>query len=657
MVRTSLIAAALVGGLAFAAAVPSDALAATPRRVALVVGNSAYQNAAKLPNPVRDATAIADMFTKAGFDVVSTKRDVGNLDFKRALREFRDAAATADVAVLYYAGHGVELNGTNYLVPVDARLKNSYDAEDEAVTLERVFQAIEPAKRLKLVILDACRDNPFIKKMERNIASRAVVGGSGLGQVNISMSNTLIAYAARAGQTAEDGDGDHSPFTTALLTHLTTPGLDVRNAFGYVRDDVVKVTASQQEPFIYGSLGGGNISLMPEPEKAAAPVAASNDSIRSDYQLAEKIGTKEVWNSFLDSHPKGFYADLARAQLSKLGEQKVAALTNPPVAAEPAPRALPQVEAPPAANTPSSDEQRAWDKLKDSTDLAAIKKFIERYPRSPLAVAAQHRVEILERAAKEREDAAREAAKKREDDARQAAKQREDEAARQKAADAERQRLEKEAAQRKADDERKAKAAEIERQRLEKEAAQRKADEERAAKAATDAERAKIEREAAQRREEDARKAKAAEAERQKAELEASLRREEEERKARAAEAEKQKAQQQASKPVEPAKPAEETKQEASKPSVDEKQKAADEKRKAEDAERKKTAAREAEEDRKRDAERNRKQQAEKEQRQREAQKQQQERARNSASNSNSSRGSSGGGGHGGAATMTGVGF
>jgi uncharacterized caspase-like protein len=671
MIRTSILVASVIGGLALAIATPGDAFAA--KRVALIVGNSAYQNAAKLPNPVRDAGAIADMFKKAGFDV-SEKRDVGNLDFKRALREFRDAAATADVAVLYYAGHGIELNGTNYLVPVDARLKNSYDAEDEAVTLERVFQAIEPAKRLKLVILDACRDNPFIKKMERNIASRAVVGSGGLGKVDITISNTLIAYAARAGSTAEDGDGDHSPFTTALLSHLTRPGLDVRNAFGYVRDDVMKATANQQEPFIYGSLGGGNISLVPEPEKPAAPAASSADSIRADYQLAEKVGTREIWQSFLQSHPNGFYADLARAQIKKLDSVASLTATTPPIVdTDKVQRAVPPVEAPPpAANAPSSDEQRAWDKLKDSSDVAAIKKFIDRYPRSPLAIAAQHRVEILERMAKEREDKARVE--------REAAKQREEETQRAKAAEAEKQRLEREAAKRKEEDDRKAKAAaDAEKQRLEREAAKRKEEDERRAKADT-AERERLDREAAKRRDEDDRKAKAAEAERQR--LEAAVRREEEDRKARAAEAERErqkqeaakaaddKAQQEAAKAAEEkakleaakaadekakkeaAKPADDkAKQEAARTTEDSKKSAQDEKRKAEEAERKKTAAREAEEE-KRDAERKRKAQAAKEQ-QREAS-QRQERARNQASNS--SRSHSGGGG-GGAPTMTGVGF
>src|ERR1700731_474860 len=149
------------------------------RRVALVIGNSGYQNAPVLPNPARDAKAIAAMFTKAGYDVVSAQYDLGNLDFKRAIRQFEDAVADADIAVIYYAGHGLEIHGINYLIPVDARLKSDRDAEDEAITLERLAASIDGAKKLRVIILDACRDNPFARTMrkERTAALRGVNPG------------------------------------------------------------------------------------------------------------------------------------------------------------------------------------------------------------------------------------------------------------------------------------------------------------------------------------------------------------------------------------------------------------------------------------------------------------------------------------------------
>src|SRR5207253_5110067 len=136
--------------------------------------NSAYQHAPALPNPSRDAKAMLAMFGKAGFDVVTTQYDAGNLQFKRAIRQFEDAASEADIAVIYYAGHGIEIHGQNYLVPIDAKRASDSDAEDEAISIERLAQTVDGAKRLRLVILDACRHNPFprIIKRQRSDALR-----------------------------------------------------------------------------------------------------------------------------------------------------------------------------------------------------------------------------------------------------------------------------------------------------------------------------------------------------------------------------------------------------------------------------------------------------------------------------------------------------
>src|SRR5450631_2614491 len=257
--------------------------------VALVLGNSAYQNVAPLPNPVNDGAVIADTLKQAGFDVVDSRRDLPAAETRRALRDFADRARDADIAVVYYAGHGMEVDGTNYLIPVDAKLERDTDVYDEAFSLDRILLAIEPAKRLRLVILDACRDNPFAKGMRRTIASRSI--GRGLAKIEPMSPNTLIAYSAKAGSTALDGDAKNSPFTLALAQHLTTPGLDVRRAFGFVRDDVMKVTSNRQEPFVYGSLGGDDVPLVPA-TKAAPSTPAPNPQAeaRRDYELALQIG-------------------------------------------------------------------------------------------------------------------------------------------------------------------------------------------------------------------------------------------------------------------------------------------------------------------------------------------------------------------------------
>src|ERR1700730_7127481 len=231
------------------------------RRIALVMGDSAYHSVPSLANPANDASAMAKMFEGAGFDTVQLRLDLKAGDMRRALRDFSDDARDADVAIIYFAGHGIEIQGNNYIVPVDAVLERDIDAFDEAIPLDRLLTVIEPARKLRLVILDACRDNPFNKTMKSTMGSRAV--GRGLAKVEPTSPNTLIAFAAKAGSTASDGDSKHSPFTAALVKYLPTPGLDLRKAFGFARDDVLKATNNKQESFIYGSLGGDDFALVP----------------------------------------------------------------------------------------------------------------------------------------------------------------------------------------------------------------------------------------------------------------------------------------------------------------------------------------------------------------------------------------------------------
>ena len=297
------------------------------KRVALVMGNSGYQHAAKLPNPINDANAVSIMLESAGFEVVELRNDLTNLEMRRTLRDFSERARESDMAVVFYAGHGIEVDGTNFLIPTDAKLDRDIDVEDEAISLDRVMKMIEPARKLRLVILDACRDNPFIKTMKRTMASRSV--GRGLAKVEPTMSDMLIAFAAKPGSTAADGESDHSPFTTALLQHAAQPGLDLRFVFGRIRDEVMKSTNNRQEPTVYGSLGGTAVSLVPGATGAetnsaatAVPQAARPDetapSAWRDYELASEINTKDVWDAYLAAHKTGFYANLARGRRAKL---------------------------------------------------------------------------------------------------------------------------------------------------------------------------------------------------------------------------------------------------------------------------------------------------------------------------------------------------
>ncbi len=232
---------------------PRPAEAALPRRVALVIGNAAYQHAGVLSNPRNDAREVAGVFRRLGFDEVIEHHDLNREGMVQALKTFGDRAAQSEWAVVFFAGHGMEMNGTNYLVPTDAELKRDTHANDELMSLDRVQAKVDAASKIGLVILDACRNNPFAARMVRSAgATRAI--RPGLASVEPD-GNVLVAYAAKHGNVAEDGAGKNSPFTEAILAHIEEPGLEINFLFRRVRDAVRAKTERRQEPFVYGSLG------------------------------------------------------------------------------------------------------------------------------------------------------------------------------------------------------------------------------------------------------------------------------------------------------------------------------------------------------------------------------------------------------------------
>lgn len=220
------------------------------QRVALVIGNGSYRNAGALPNPRNDASAVGKALNDAGFQVV-VAHDLSREQLSATLKEFSALADNAEWAVIYYAGHGIELGGVNYIVPVDAKFSSDRDVSFEAVMLEQVLLSVEGASKLRLVILDACRDNPFAKTMIRSSGSRSV--GKGLGNIEPE-GTTLVAYAAKHGQTAEDGGGRNSPYAAALVRSIQTPGMEINQVFRKVHDDVMAATGKRQQPFTYGAL-------------------------------------------------------------------------------------------------------------------------------------------------------------------------------------------------------------------------------------------------------------------------------------------------------------------------------------------------------------------------------------------------------------------
>lgn len=230
-------------------------------RVALVIGNGAYEAVPRLPNPPADAAAMAGKLRRLGFQVTEGA-DLGKAAMDRIVRRFGEQAGRADVAMVFYAGHGIQVAGRNYLVPVDAKQPaREQDLRYDFVDVAGIMDELAGAKVLRIVVLDACRDNPLAAGLGRTLG-RSLGTTRGLAAPT-GMDNTLVAYATAADAVAEDGTGGNSPFTQALLAHIEDPGLDVRLMFGRVRDEVRRRTGNRQNPFVYASMGGENFAFNP----------------------------------------------------------------------------------------------------------------------------------------------------------------------------------------------------------------------------------------------------------------------------------------------------------------------------------------------------------------------------------------------------------
>jgi peptidoglycan hydrolase-like protein with peptidoglycan-binding domain len=313
--------------MVFAADAAQDS-AKADKRVAFVVGNGAYKNVAQLPNPPIDAKAMAATLRNVGFDVVegtNLNRDT----MTERLLEFGKKAQGADVAVFFYAGHGIAISGTNYLLPVDADIKSEMDVKlGAAINIDLTLDQTMGDAKVKLVFLDACRDNPFAAKIKSN-ATRSVSVGSGLAEMK-SGEGTLIAFATGPGQTALDGqEGTNSPFTRALIAHITTPGIEIQQAMTEVRAQVNEETNKGQLPWGHTNLIG-SVFLNPAAPSAAAaagspstPVAVASTGGGSDVELEfwrsiKDSNKPEELNAYLSSYPNGQFKSLALARIASL---------------------------------------------------------------------------------------------------------------------------------------------------------------------------------------------------------------------------------------------------------------------------------------------------------------------------------------------------
>ncbi|WP_314961573.1 caspase family protein [Bradyrhizobium cosmicum] len=307
----------------------SISAAKADRRVAFVVGNGSYKNVAQLPNPPIDAKAMAATLRNVGFEVIEGS-NLTRDQMTEKLLDFGRKAQGSDVAVFYYAGHGIAVSGSNYLLPVDADIKSEMDVKlGAAINIDLTLEQTMGDAKVKLVFLDACRDNPFAAKIKSNSATRSVNVQSGLAEMK-SGEGTLIAFATGPGQTALDGqEGNNSPFTRALIDNITRPGVEIQQAMTSVRAQVNEETRKGQLPWGHTNLTGA-VYLNPAQTTQVAhaaptasgvvPVAAGgSDGVELEYWRSVKESNKpEELNAYLSAYPNGQFKALALARLAAI---------------------------------------------------------------------------------------------------------------------------------------------------------------------------------------------------------------------------------------------------------------------------------------------------------------------------------------------------
>jgi peptidoglycan hydrolase-like protein with peptidoglycan-binding domain len=318
--RFDFMGAALTRLLVVVLALLAFAPGAQAARVALVMGNGAYAQGNTLTNPPVDAEAVAAFLTTAGFSV-TTVVDAPGAGMAEALTAFGEALKPDDEVVFYYAGHGVQVGGENWLVGVDARLKSAAEVAKQAIALNDVIGAIEGKVRLAMIFIDACRNNPFAASLGEGPQARG-----GLAAVEPQGDGVMIAFAAAPGRVAYDGAGEHSPFTVALLDHLDDAGAPVDVAFKRVIREVRDATNNRQSPQFVSSLSTEFFF-----GDTVAPVL-SEDQASLDYERAERIGSIRGWHLYLEKYPEGFLSDMANEAL----QQAMKALWNEESGIEPA---------------------------------------------------------------------------------------------------------------------------------------------------------------------------------------------------------------------------------------------------------------------------------------------------------------------------------
>ncbi len=308
-----------------------------------MIGNGAYAHAVTLPNPPADGKLIADTLRSAGFSVIEGS-DLDKAEMTKLLDQFTEAAYDADIALVFYAGHGLQVDGRNYLIPVDAELEKAAQLQTRTIPVEAVLAALPPDPAVGVIILDACRDNPLARTLARALpVSRSSSIGAGLAPVQANGQSTnagglLIAYATDPGAVAYDGKDAHSPYTTALARHLATPGLEIQSALTRVRAEVSRNHRRRPAPLAQRLAGARGVhrrrshrlpSQLPprkpppaRPRSSSAKPAAGADV---DWTVEQKLwdeaskrNTVAHYELYLSQYPEGRFAGVARLNLDQL---------------------------------------------------------------------------------------------------------------------------------------------------------------------------------------------------------------------------------------------------------------------------------------------------------------------------------------------------
>ena len=298
---------------------PATAGQSQGKRVALVIGNSAYENTPTLANPKNDSEDMAAVLQSLGFEVIKGV-DLKKSEMERSIRDFANALVGAEMGLFFYAGHGLQVGGVNYLVPTDAVLTTASALDFEMVRLDLIQRTMEGEAQTNVIILDACRDNPLSRNLARALGTRSASIGRGLGQFEAGV-GTLISFSTQPGNVALDGSGRNSPYTGALVKYLATPAEDLTSVLIRVRNDVISSTASRQVPWdqhalrqpIYLSGRGAASSPMPQAERGR-----ESDEIAQAWAATKDSTSIAVLQAFAERYAQTFYGEMANARIGEL---------------------------------------------------------------------------------------------------------------------------------------------------------------------------------------------------------------------------------------------------------------------------------------------------------------------------------------------------